>query len=192
MAMLALKRFLAALMLVLVAAATGPAHHYRLDGAGSAVSARVSYFGLGHKVARFPAMRGSIRLAPDRLDTIDLEVELDARAMTAGSKTDTDYLKGKAFFDVGNHPAIRFAGRRMAMTGPVTARVDGQLTARGITRPVSLAVTFAEPPAKASGQQPISLTATTTINRRDFGMTSYGLIVGKKVAITIQARLVPD
>lgn len=185
-------RFFAALLLILTTAAAGPAYRYRLDSASSQVSARVSYFGLGHKTARFPAMRGSIRLSPDRLDTIDLEVDLDARAMTAGSKTDTDYLKGKAFFDVANHPSIRFSGRRMAMTGPVTARVDGQLTARGITRPVSLAVTFAEPPSRASGQQAINLTATTTINRRDFGMTSYGLIVGKKVAITIQARLVPD
>jgi polyisoprenoid-binding protein YceI len=184
-------RILFALPLLLATASAGPAYRYQLDGGSSEVSARVSYFGLGHKTARFPAMRGHIRISPDRLDAIDLEVELDARALTAGSRSDTNYLKSKAFFDVANHPVVRFSGQRMAMTGAATARVDGQITARGVTRPAVLAVTFRDPPAKATGREPISLTATTTINRRDFGMTSYGLIVGKTVTITIKARLVP-
>ncbi len=185
-------RIFTALLLLLATASAGPSYHYRLDGAASQVSARVSYFGLGHKTVRFPVMRGSIRLTPDRLDAIDLEVDLDARAMTAGSQTDTDYLKGKAFFDVANYPNLRFAGQRMIMTGSVTARVEGMITARGVTRPAVLAVSFADPPARASGRAPIALAATTTINRRDFGMTSYALVVGKNVTITIQARLVPD
>jgi polyisoprenoid-binding protein YceI len=185
------RRIALALTLLLATASAGPAYRYQLDGGASAVSARVSFLGLGHKTARFPAMRGSIKLAPNRLDAIDLDVELDARSMTAGSKTDTEYLKGKAFFDVANHPVVRFSGQRMAMTGPTTARVEGQITARGVTRPAVLAVTFRDPPAKATGRDPIQLTAITTINRRDFGMTAYSMIVGKKVAITITARLVP-
>lgn len=186
-------RFWLALAALLGATASAPpAYRYRLDAPGSQVSARVAYFGVGHKTVRFPEMRGSIRLVPNRPETIDLDVELDARALTAGGKTDTDYLKGKAFFDVANHPVVRFSCDRMAMTGDRTARLDGKITARGVTRPAVLMVTFAQPPARASGREPISLTATTAINRRDFGMTSYGLIVGKTVKITIQARLVPD
>ena len=77
------------------------------------------------------------------------------------------------------------------MTGALTARIDGQITARGVTRPAVLAVTFRDPPARATGRDPVELTATTTINRRDFGMTAYSMVVGKKVAITIRARLVP-
>jgi polyisoprenoid-binding protein YceI len=179
------------LPVLLTVAAAGPVYRYQLDSAGSAVNARVSFLGLGSKTAKFPAMRGSIRITPDRLDVIDLDVELDARAMTAGSKTDTQYLKGKAFFDVANHPMVRFSGQRMMMTGPNTARVEGQITARGVTRPAVLAVTFRDPPAKVTGRDPIMLTATTAINRKDFGMTAYSVIVGKKVVITITARLVP-
>lgn len=185
------------LCLVLVAllgatAAASPAYRYRLDAPGSQVSARVAYFGVGHKTVRFPALRGALRLTPDRPEAIDLDVELDARSLSAGSKTDTDYLKGEAFFDVANHPVVRFSGDRMTMTGETTARIEGSITARGVTRPAVLAVTFAQPPARTSGRDPIALTATTAINRRDFGMTSYGLIVGKTVKITIRARLVPD
>lgn len=183
---------LALVILLGATASAPPTYRYRLDAPGSQVSARVAYFGVGHKTVRFPVMRGALRLVPERTEAIDLDVELDARALDAGGNTDSDYLKGKAFFDVANHPVVRFSGNRMTMTGETTARVDGRITARGVTRPAVLTVTFAQPPARASGRDPIALTATTAINRRDFGMTSYGLIVGKTVKITIRARLVPD
>jgi len=180
-----------ALLPLFALAAASPSYRYQLDSSNSQVSARVSYFGLGSKVARFPVMKGHIQLQPSRLDSIDLEVELDARAMTAGGKTDTEYLRGKAFFDVAHNPTVSFSGHRLTMTGATSARIDGQITARGVTRPAILDVTFRSPPARESGRVPVELTARTVINRRDFGMTSYGLIVGKNVAITIQARLVP-
>jgi polyisoprenoid-binding protein YceI len=184
-------RILLVLPLLLATAAAGPTYRYQLDSAASDISAKVSYLGFGSKTARFPVMRGSIKMTPDRLDAVALEVELDARAMTAGSKRDADYLKGKDFFDVANHPVVRFTGNRMTMIGDRNARVEGQVTARGVTRPTVLAVTFRDPPARATGRDPIYLTATTTINRRDFGMTAYSMVIGKNVAITIKARLVP-
>jgi polyisoprenoid-binding protein YceI len=79
----------------------------------------------------------------------------------------------------------------MTMIGPTAARIDGSITARGVTRPTRLSVAFAQPPAKATGREPITLTASGTIDRRDFGMTSYSMFVGKKVTITIKARMVP-
>ena len=180
-----------ALTALLALTAAAPSYRYQLDGANSQVTARVSYFGVSSKTAHFPAMKGHIVLQPERLDAIDLEVELDARAMTAGSKTDTEYLRGRSFFDVTHYPTVSFSGHRMTMTGATTARIEGQITARGITRPASLDVTFRDPPARAMGRDPVQLSARTSINRRDFGMTSYGLIVGKTVKITIEARLVP-
>lgn len=179
------------LLPLLALAGASPSYRYQLDGANSRVSARVAYMGIGSKTARFPAMKGFIRIQPDRLDAIDLEVELDARALDAGGKTDTAYLRGKSFFDVARFPTVSFSGHKMAMTGPTSARIDGQLTARGVTRPTTLDVTFRDPPARAMGREPVQLSARTIINRRDFGMTSYGLIVGKTVKITIEARLVP-
>ncbi len=136
-------------------------------------------------------MKGGISLSPDRLDTIDLDVDLDARALTAGDKVTLARLRGPDFFDVAHHPSVRFTGRRMTMTGPVTATVAGEVTARGITRPTVLSVSFAQPPAKANGRDPISLSARATIDRTQFGMTAYRMIVSKKVTITINARLVP-
>ncbi len=178
------------LALVLTGAAT-PQYRYRLDEVGSTVSAKVAFFGLASKTARFPRMSGGIALAPDQLDAIDLEVNLDARALTAGDPVTLGRLRGKDFFDVEHYPTVRYAGRRMTMTGPLTATIDGEITARGITRPSQLTVTFRDPPAQATGREPIALSARTTIDRRDFGMTAYGLIVGRRVTISIDARMAP-
>lgn len=184
-------RALLCLSLLLLTAASAPAQRYVLDPAASEVSARVAFLGLASKTARFPKLSGGIALAPGWLERIDLNVELDARALTAGDSVTLARLKGPAFFDVANHPTVSFRGSAMAMTGPTTATVPGELTARGVTRPATLAVTFARPPAQASGREPIDLTARTTIDRRQFGMTAYGLIVGNKVTITIRARMTP-
>ncbi|MCZ8325887.1 MAG: YceI family protein [Sphingomonadaceae bacterium] len=186
-----LKITLCLLAPLLLAAATPPLR-YHIDAPRSAVSAKVGFLGIASKTAHFPQMSGRIALSPDRLDTIDLDVELDARQLTAGDKVTLGRLKGKDFFDVERHPTVRFSGRKMQMTGPVTATVAGEVTARGITRPATLAVTFRDPPARATGRDPVELTARTEIDRREFGMTAYSAIVGKKVTITIRARMVPN
>jgi len=187
-----LKAAAVLLVVPLLLGAAPPVQRYQLDGPSSQVSAKVAFFGLASKTARFPQMSGRIALSPERLDTIDLDVELDARALTAGDKVTLGRLRGKDFFDVERHPSVRFSGRKMQMTGPVTATVAGEVTARGVTRPATLAVTFRDPPAQANGRDPVQLTAQTTIDRRDFGMTAYSAIVGKKVTITIRARMVPN
>jgi len=175
----------------LMGAAPAP-QSYRLDEARSSVAARVAFFGLASKTAHFPRPSGRAELSPDRPDMIGLVVDIDARALTAPDPVTLSRLRGPAFFDVEHHPRVRFAGSRMAMTSPVTATIAGELTAKGVTRPVTLQVTFAQPPGKAGPQDPIHLTAHATINRRDFGMTAWPLIVGRMVKITIDGWLLPN
>ncbi|NBC88230.1 MAG: polyisoprenoid-binding protein, partial [Alphaproteobacteria bacterium] len=67
---------------------------------------------------------------------------------------------------------------------------EGVLTARGVSRPQTLTVTFDSPPGETVGK-PISFTGRTTIDRRDYGMKSYQLIVGNEVDIELRARMVP-
>ena len=187
-----MRSLLAMPFLALLVGAATPTYRYRIDAEHSTVSARVAFLGLASKTARFPKVRGGIALQPDQLDAIDLDVELDATALTAGDPVTLGRLKGKNFFDVERYPTITFSGRRMTMTGPVTAIVEGTIRARGVTRPSVLQVAFAAPPARATGREPIRLSARTTINRTDFGMTAYALLVGKKVTVSINAQMVPD
>jgi polyisoprenoid-binding protein YceI len=162
-----------------------------LDNSQSAVSARVAFFGLASKSAEFPEISGGVQLDSERPNAIDLDVTLNARALKAGDSVTLGRLRGPNFFDVERYPSIRFAGTSMKITGPRTADVDGELTARGVTRRQVLKVVFDREPAAITGSAPITISGTMTINRRDFGMTAYSLIVGNRVTISIKARMNP-
>ena len=182
---------LAGVLACTLPATAGEPAHYTLDAANSAVSARVGFFGIASKTAHFPDISGRIRLDPERPGPIDLDVTLNARALKAGDRTTLDRLKGPHFFDVERYPSVRFVGRSMRMTGERTADVNGELTARGVTRQEVLRVTFETPPGQISGRDPVSFTGIMAIDRRNYGMRAYSLIVGNRVTIAIKARMVP-
>ncbi|NOU02594.1 MAG: YceI family protein [Novosphingobium sp.] len=171
--------------------AAPPAYRYQLDSARSAIGARVTVMGFAHKSAQFPKMSGGIVLSPGQIGVVDLDVAVDERALSTVDKTVESQLKGPGFLDVKHHPVVRFSGQRMTMTGPATALVSGQLTARGTTRQAVLQVSFAAPPTQATGRDPVQISARTTIDRRAFGMNGYSMVVGSNVTITINARMVP-
>jgi polyisoprenoid-binding protein YceI len=175
--------------IALVGAAAGTS--YTVDSASSNVSAKVAFLGIGSKTAGFPDLSGTARLSPSDPQQIDLDVKINARALTAPDKTTRERLKGDKFFWVEKYPTVRFQGSRMVLKDGKSGTVQGSLTARGVTKPVTLAITFDSPPAKAKPGEAIALTGRTKINRYDFGMKSYSLIVGKTVNITLKARLRP-
>jgi polyisoprenoid-binding protein YceI len=175
--------------LLLIGAA--PAQRYVIDAAHSDVSARVAFFGLASKTAHFPKVSGGIVLSPDTPERINLSVDLDATALTAPDRVTLERLKGPKFFDVVRYPAIRFRGQSMRLMGDREAEVAGEITARGVTRPATLSVRFATPPLRAEARAPLTLDAETVIDRRQFGMTAYPLIVGRRVTIRLRVVLDP-
>lgn len=180
-----------ALLLVPSAHAASVARHYAVDPASSA-RARVSFFGVTSKEAGFPAVSGSVAIDPGDPGRIAINVTLDAAALTAGDGLTRDRLKGPSFFDVARTREVRFVGGQMRLSDPRHASVDGILTARGVSRPVTLDVTFSQPVGQSGAQSPLHLTGRTTIDRTDFGMTGYRLIVGRKVTVELDILLRPQ
>jgi polyisoprenoid-binding protein YceI len=182
-----------ALLLLSVSSIGSTASTYRftLDPGSSSVDAKVAFMGVGNRKAHFPAMRGKVVLSPAQMNQIDLDVSIDATQLKSDDSVTTGRLKGKDFFYVDKYPTVRFEGTQLTMASSTSGIVRGELTARGVTRPVTLNVAFSSPPASTSGKDALRLTGTTTINRKDFGMTAYSLVVGKKVTITINSRLLP-
>jgi polyisoprenoid-binding protein YceI len=163
---------------------------YRIDTTASNAVAKVAFFGLSSKTARFNSISGNVSFQPGNLKSISVNVAIDASKLVASDRVTTDRLKGEKFFWVARHPTVNFKSTDLHMNSATQGTLNGNLTARGITRPVSMNVTFSKAPAQAKGNERFTLTGKTVINRRDFGMTSYSAIVGKKVNITIEARLV--
>lgn len=163
---------------------------YTLDARSSEVAAKVPFFGLASKTARFPKMAGTVSIVPGEPERAAIDVTFDATALEAPDRVTLERLRGEKFFDVENYPTVRFVGRSLKLTSPTQGKVEGELTARGITRPQVLDISFEQDPVTNPGK-PVSFTGTTTIDRRDYGMKSYAMIVGNKVDITLKARMVP-
>lgn len=168
----------------------GVPQRYTLDADASNVSAQVPFFGLASKTARFPRIEGAVTIVPGAPERAVVDVTFDATAIEAPDSVTLARLRGEKFFWVEKYPSIRFAGRSLKLSSPTRGTVAGDLTARGITRPATLDVTFTADPIAQAGK-PVSFTGTTTIDRRQFGMNSYQLIVGNKVNITLKARMLP-
>lgn len=188
-----LKRlFLLPVFAALLAANSSAPVNYRLDESNSLLSAKVPFFGLSSKTATFPKMRGTATIVGNDPSKAEIDVTFDATALTAPDSVTLGRLKGEKFFWVEQHPRIRFKGQGLSMTSATKGTITGQLTARGVTRDQSLSVTFDQDPLKAGATAPIAFTAKTKIDRREFGMKSFQLIVGNKVDITFDARIVPQ
>lgn len=172
-----------------VATPTAPLN-YRLDASASNVSAKVPFFGIASKTARFPRMEGSVSVVPGAPERAMIDVTFDAMAIEAPDPTTLQRLRGERFFWVERYPTIRFVGRSLRLTSPTRGKLTGELTARGVTNTETLDVTFASDPTIA-GRRPIQFTAEMAIDRRDYGMKSYQLIVGNTVDITLRAQMVP-
>jgi len=176
--------------LVALANTASVPQRYTLDASASNVSAKVPFFGLSSKTARFPRMEGAVTIVPGAPEKAVIDVTFDATAIQAPDSVTLARLRGDKFFWVEKYPSIRFMGRSLKLVSATKGTVSGELTARGVTRPASLTVTFDADPVRNAGK-PVSFTGTTTIDRRQFGMTSYQLVVGNKVDITLKARMLP-
>jgi polyisoprenoid-binding protein YceI len=168
----------------------GTPQRYTLDASASNVSAKVPFFGLSSKTARFPRMQGAVTIVPGAPERAMIDVTFDATAIEAPDSVTLARLRGEKFFWVEKYPTVRFLGRSLKLSSATRGTVSGELTARGVTRPATLDVTFTADPVTQVGK-PVSFTGTTTIDRRNFGMKSYQLVVGNKVDITLKARMLP-
>ena len=123
---------------------------------------------------------------------------IDVKSITTGVEERDTHLKSPDFFDAATYPTIAFASTSVTRSSDTAYSVTGNLTMRGVTKPVTLAVT-ASPPFQHFGTIRRGIEATTSVNRQDFGVgvaawnvpaESGGLLIGDSVKITIDAELV--
>jgi len=180
------------LFAALLAANTSAPVNYRLDESNSLLSAKVPFFGLSSKTATFPKMRGTATIVGNDPAKAEIDVTFDATSITAPDTVTLNRLKGEKFFWIEQYPSIRFKGRSLNMTSATKGTMTGRLTARGVTRDQTLTVKFDRNPLTAGARAPINFTATAKIDRRNYGMKSFQVIVGNKVDISLRARIVPQ
>jgi polyisoprenoid-binding protein YceI len=154
-----------------------PAGTYALDPAHSSLVFRLSHLGFSKYTGGFSKLDGTLNFDPAHPEAIKVDVKIDPKSLTqpappAGFR---DTLLGKEWLDAGKYPEITFRSTGVQVTGPNTAKVTGDFTLHGVTKPVTLDATFngGYPPNAFDGAR-VGFSGKTTIRRSDFGI-AYGI-----------------
>ena len=143
----------------------------------------------------FPKPSGTVMLDEATPANSKVDVTIDVSSITTGVEERDAHLKGPDFFDVAKYPVITFGSTGFSKSSATSYSVTGNLTMHGVTKPVTLAVT-APPPFNHAGGIRRGIEATTSVNRKDFGLVwdypgeGPGIVVGNEIKITIDAELV--
>ncbi len=170
------------------------AGRYEIDPAHSSASFQVRHLGLSKVRGGFEAFTGTIEIADDVTQSA-VEVSLDASSFSTGADDRDNHVKSADFLDVDNHPALTFRSTGVRQDGD-DWKVDGELTVKDVTRPVTLDVEFEGAGDDPWGNGRIAFSAATEINRDDWGISwnqtleTGGVLVGKTVKITIDVQAV--
>jgi polyisoprenoid-binding protein YceI len=146
---------------------------------------------------RFPAVTGVATIA-ERPEDSTLEVEIDASSIDTQDETRDAHMRSNDFFGVEEHPTISFRSTAVRPgQGENRWQVDGELTIRGNTRPVTVDVEFLGAAVDPWGNQRIGFSGVVTeVNREDWGLTwntpleTGGFLLSKSVRLEIEAELV--
>lgn len=169
--------------------AAQPAGEYALDPAHTSVTWRVNHLGFSFYTARFDKAQGSLTFDPADPTKSKLSVTIDPASVSTGLPKFDEDLRGAKWFDAKTHPAITFTATAITRTGPETGTITGDLTLKGVTKPVTLDAVFNGGGLFAlTGKHIIGFGATGAISRSAFGITPYPGMVGDQVQIIIQAE----
>jgi polyisoprenoid-binding protein YceI len=193
-----LSRLTLAATLVAILAVPSPAAvtTWQIDPAHTAAGFSVKHMMISTVRGQFKGVTGTVNWDDQDISKSSVDVTIDANTVDTGEpKRDAD-LKSANFFDVAHYPTITFKSAKIEKISAAKMKVTGDLTIRGITKPVALDV---EGPSGAIkdpyGNTRVALNATTTINRMDYGVKwnaklDAGVVVGDDVNINIDLEMI--
>jgi len=124
---------------------------------------------------------------PEDVSNSSVSAVINAASLDSNHYFRDNYTRSDTFLDVRQHPTITFTSTEIAATGENTGMMTGDMTLRGVTKPVTFDVTWNGTGPHLSGKYQIDgFEARTTINRQDFGIEAFSPWVGDEVEILIQ------
>lgn len=136
---------------------------------------------------RFTGVTGTADVNDAMPEKGSVDVVIDTRTLRASDSLSEGELRGSDFFSVSKYPQMHFKSRSIRGKSSSSYELIGDMTVKGITRPIVLHVDLQPPDATGARQ----MRATTRIRRSDFNMTAYGFLVGDTVQIDIRSPLLP-
>ena len=170
--------------------------NWQVDGAHSAVNLTVRHMVISKVRGRFTKWNAKLALDTADLGRSAVEVEIEAASIDTGVADRDTHLRSADFLDAQKFPTLRYRSRRVEAPSKDRLRVIGDLTIRDVTREVVLDVEYGGQGKDPWGNQRAGFSATTSINRKDFGLTwnqaleTGGLLVADRVDIEIELQAI--
>jgi polyisoprenoid-binding protein YceI len=194
-------RFLSALgFAAIVAVAPAAADVWKIDGTHSSAEFSVTHLMISTVRGNFGSMSGTVEYDGKSVASIKVDVTIDAATIKTNDEKRDGHLKSPDFFDVAKYPTLTFKSTKVIPGPDGTFKLVGDLTMRGVTKEVTLDATGPSKIIKGMrGESRVAATATTKINRQDFGvkwnaaLDGGGVVVSDtvKISLDVEAMLPP-
>ena len=171
------------------------AAEFSIDPAHSSVGFNVRHI-VSHVKGQFNEFSGAFTYDPKAPEKSSVEAVIQTKSINTNMDKRDGHLRSPDFFDVAKYPTMTFKSASVKSAGPGKLDVAGTLTLHGVSKPVVLSVQGGDMAKDPWGGTRTGFSATTTINRKDFGMTwnqtldNGGLLVGDDVKIDIEVEAV--
>src|SRR6266568_1656983 len=194
-----MKRIIAAISTIITLAlpAFAFASTWNIDPDHSNVGFKVRHLMVSNVKGSFEKHTGTVDINDQDITKSKVEISIDTNSINTNVRKRDDHLRSAEFFDVAKFPAMTFVSKRVAKAGKDKLKVTGDLTLHGVTKEVVLEV---EGPSRESkdpwGNIRKGATATTKINRKDFGLVwntaleTGGVAVGEEITITLEIEMI--
>ena len=170
---------------------------WNIDPAHSAAEFKVKHMMISNVKGKFSGISGSLKLDETDPTRSTIEALIPAATLSTADEQRDTHLKSADFFDDEKFPTLTFKSSHVKRVADGEYAVTGDLTMHGVTRTVTFAVDGPSQPGKDPwGNLRIGLSATTKINRKDFGLVwnaaleTGGVLVGEDIAITLDVQFI--
>lgn len=170
---------------VTASAAFAAPETYVVDGSHTYPRFSYSHLGFSTQLSRFNTTTGKV-VFDKAAKTGSVDIEIDAKSIDTGSTLFNQHIQGEDFLDTAKYPKAMFKSTNVVFEGDKPAKIEGNLTIKGVTKPVTLTVTsFQAMPHPMQKKDAIGANAYTTIKRSEFNAGKYAPNVGDEVRIDI-------
>jgi polyisoprenoid-binding protein YceI len=171
---------------------------YTIDSAHTQIGFVARHAMITNVRGQFEEFEGGVHLAGDDPSTSSAQVTIRTKSVQSHNGMRDEHLRGSEFLDVANHPTITFASTEVHRVDDTTFAVTGDLTIRGVTRPITVAFELTGAETDPWGGFRVGFEGKATINRKDWGVSwntlleSGGVLISERVTLELDVALVRD
>ena len=158
---------------------------YSLSQDHSKILFTIGHFYVSSTQGRFSSFDGTLKFDPAAPEHGTVTIHVSPGSIVTDSAARDEHLRTADFFDVARFPTAVFESTALTRNSGKTGKLTGMLSLHGVSKPISLDVTYLTPDPNADRQV---FSATTIFKRSDFGMTNYLGVIGDDVTLTIEAE----